>query len=121
MALITPIKPLNAETTIVTKTDLDTDPHTFVFNPSRQVLYIENGEAGSLTINLLGDGVTAFICPGVGSINVSAGKDTIVADGVTTAIHTQRISGYLGANGNSVTLAVTGTTTGLSFAWITEE
>lgn len=121
MATITPIKPLSAETTIVTKTDLNTGPHDFIFNASRQVLYIQNDEAGVLTINLLGDGQTAVNCEGIGSIVVSAGKDTIVANGVTTAVHTQRIGGYLGATGNNVVLTVTGSTTGSSFAWITEE
>lgn len=123
MALFTANKPLDAETTDITANilDLNAGPHTFAFKNFKQILTIENNEAVPLTINLLGDGVTSFDCGGVGAIDVSGGKDIIVAAGKTVAINIPELNGYMGAVGNIVDVTITGSTVpGLGFAWLSE-
>lgn len=123
MATFVVNKPLANESTNITPNilDLNNAPHSFAFNDSKQTLTIENNEVGSITVNLLGDGQVTAECPGIGTVTVSAGKDFIVAAGDTVIINTPRISGYLGAKGNNVVVAVTGSTApALAFAWLSE-
>lgn len=123
MALFTVNKPLTSGETNLTANilDLNAAPHAFVFKSTRQTLTIENNEAVPVTVNLLGDGQTSIQCPGYGTISVSAGKDFVVAAGDTVVVNTNEISGYLGANGNNVVVAVTGSTgASLAFAWLSE-
>ncbi len=123
MALFTVNKPLTSGETNLTANilDLNAAPHAFKFKSTRQTLTIENNEAVPITVNLLGDGQTSIQCPGYGAISVSAGKDFVVAAGDTVVVNTNEISGYLGANGNNVVVAVTGSTgASLSFAWLSE-
>jgi len=123
MAVFTVNKPLEAESTNLTANilDLNAGPHFFSFGGSRQTLTIENNEAVPLTINLLGDGVTTIECKGYGTIDVSLGKDFVIAAGDTVVINTNPISGYLGIKGNNVAVTITGSTgASLGFAWLNE-
>lgn len=123
MANFVPNKPFSAETLNITANilNLHDGPHAFAYSGGQQVLTIRNKEAVTITVNLLGDGVTAHNCPGVGVIDVSAGKDYAVAAGDTITVYTRRISGYLGAAGNNVVVTITGTTTADSAeAWLEE-
>jgi len=123
MAIFTANKPLLAEETNITSNilDLNAAPHEFAFSNPKQTLTIENNEAVSLTINLLGNGQTSINCVGYGAVSVSAGKDYVIAAGDTVVINTSLISGYLGAKGNTVDVTVTGSTAGsLAFAWLSE-
>ena len=121
MATFTANKPLLSEVTDLTPSilDLNAGPHFFAFVTSKQTLTIENNEVGALTINLLGDGQTSIECKGYGTIDVSLGKDIIVAAGDTVVINTAPISGYLGAKDNNVQVTITGSTgAALAFAWL---
>ncbi len=123
MATFTPNKPLTVEETNITANilDLNDAPHDFLFVTPRQTLTIENNEAVPLTINLLGDGQTSINCPGYGSVDVSSGKDYVIAAGDTVIVSTSFISAYLGAKNNNVALTVTGSTApALAFAWLNE-
>lgn len=123
MAEFTVNKPLLAEETNLTANilDLNDGPHSFAFAGLKQTLTIENNELVPLTINLLGDGQSTIECKGYGDIDVSGGKDFVVAAGDTVVINTVKISGYLGAKNNNVTVTVTGSTAGaLAFAWLSE-
>jgi len=123
MALFTVNRPLDSGETDLTVNilDLNAAPHALAFKSTRQTLTIENNEVGAITVNLLGDGQTSINCPGYGAIDVSGGKDFVVAAGATVVVNTNVISGYLGANGNNVVVAVTGSTgASLSFAWLSE-
>ena len=112
MATFTVNKPLLAEETNLTPNilDLNAGPHAFAFNTPRQTLTIENNEAVPLTVNLLGDGQTTFVCNGYGDVDVSGGKDFVIAAGDTVVISTIKISSYLGAKDNNVVVAITGST-----------
>lgn len=44
-------------------------------------LFIDNNSGGPLTVNVLGDTATSVSCKGVGTIDLTAGKDFVVADG----------------------------------------
>jgi hypothetical protein len=119
MTALTINKPLgNAETTLV-KLDLDSGPHSFTFTNHRQMLCVENGEVGAVTVNILGDGVTIANCPGLAPINVSAGYDFVIAAGDEAKLYTSERQGYLGADKNSVVVTVTGAT-GSVFGWVEE-
>ncbi len=123
MTLLVANKPLDAETTNLTANilDLNAGPHTFTFKNFKQILNIENNEAVPLTINLLGQGVTSFECPGVGTIDVSTGKDIVVAAGDIITINIPELNGYMGAPDNTVDLAITGSTApSLAFCWLNE-
>jgi len=122
MATLTANKPLaQAETTLV-KVDSNAGPHDFAYKNYQQVIYLENDEAVPLTFNFLGDGVTTYTCPKFGEItDVAAGLDVVVPAGDTVTLFTQQREAYMGANGNSVTITVTGSTAAdLSFIWMVE-
>lgn len=121
MATFTASNPFTGESTEFTKLDLSEGPHDFSFRNHLQSLVIENGESSAvLTVNLSGDGVTTFACPGAGTLDLSAGHDTTTASGVTEAISTTEIRHYLGADGNEVTVTITGATNGNSFGYLIE-
>lgn len=121
MALLVVNKPLDAAETTMVKLDLNAFPHTFTYNPYQQVLYIDNGEAVPLTINVLGDGVTTTKCEGYGDIDVSLGLDIVVAAGDTETLYTRAREAYMGASGNVVAVTVAGSTgADLAFAWLVE-
>ncbi len=119
MAAIPVNKPLDAAETTITKLDLAAGPHSFTFVNHKQVLNIENGEVGTVTVNLLGDGVTVSNCPGLDPINLSAGYDFVIPAGDTMTLYTTTRSEYLGANGNNVVATVTGAVSA-AFGWISE-
>lgn len=121
MATLTPNKPFAAAETTLVKVDSNSGPHDFVYKNFQQVVYLENDEAVPLTFNFLGDGVTSFTCPKYGDITVSAGLDVVVAAGDTVTLYTQQREAYMGVNGNSVTITVTGSTApNLSTIWMIE-
>lgn len=123
MATFVPNTPLTSEETNITANilDMNSAPHDFLFSNPRQTLTIENNEAVPLTVNLLGNGQTSIECAGYGTVDVSGGKDYVIAAGDTVVINTNPISGYLGAKANTVVVAVTGSTgASLAFAWISE-
>ena len=121
MALFDVNKPLDAETTVLSTLDLNAAPHSLAFKNYHQTLTIANGEAVPLTINLLGDGVTTVVCPTYGTLDVSGGKDVVVAAGATEAINLPALASWFGADGNTVTVTVTGSTApALAEAWLSE-
>ena len=119
MAAIPVNKPLSADETTIVKLDLDSGPHSFTFVNHKQILTIENGEVGAVTVNILGDGVTLTDCPGLDPLNISAGYDLVVPAGDTMTLHTTTRSQYLGVNGNNVVVTVTGAS-GLALGWLSE-
>lgn len=119
MADFTDNNPLTNAQTTIQKLDLSTGPHAFTYDKSAQVIYFYNGEAsGDLTINLLGNGVTSFVSPQYGTIDVSAGLSITVPNGEIVSLYTFKRASYLGDNGNTVNVTVTGATAGKSFGWI---
>lgn len=90
----------------VTETTL-TASDTFTYNSSkRQVLVLNNGTGGPLTVNIDGDGGTTVPVRGLGNVDVSGGYDIgPIADGEIKAIQLDTISKYLQG-----TIAVTGGT-----------
>ena len=99
-----------------TKTDLNTGPHTLAWEPNTFLVF-ESAEAGSLTINAVGDNVTTVPCNGYGDVTVSGGFDITVNSGETVVVPLNTISAFLGAVKNNVTLTVTGST-GASLAFV---
>jgi len=114
-------KPLDSETTNLTANilTLDTGPHSFTFVNHKQVLTIDNGDVGAITVNFLGDGVTSAQCPGIGTISLSAGKDIVIASGDTITVDIPRIGEYMGLAGNNVAVTISGATV-LSTAYLSE-
>ena len=110
MATFTQNKNADTESTLV-KVDLANDGgiHDLIYKASGE-LYIDNSDGGAVTVNLLGDGQTTFACSGIGDLDVSAGIDVSVAAGDTVNVKLSKYKGYLGAEGNSVTVTVTGAT-----------
>lgn len=123
MALLVANKPLSAEITNITPNilDLNDAPHSLTYIAHNQIVTIENNEAVPITVNFSGDGVTGHVCEGYGTIDVSGGKDYTVAAGQTIDIYTTRIGAYLGAQGNTVAITVTGSTAAdLAYIWLSE-
>ena len=119
MAAIPVNKMFASDEVTISKLDLDAGPHSFTFVNSKQALVIENGEVGSVTVNILGDGVTVADCAGLDPISLAAGYDFVIPAGDTITLFTSTRSQYLGANNNSVVATVTGAT-GSVFGWISE-
>jgi len=121
MATFVVNKPLDAETTNLTANilTLDTGPHAFKFKNFKQVMTILNRDVVPITVNYLGDGVTSAQCPGIGTINLGAGKDEVIAAGDTVTVNIPRIGEYMGADGNNVVVTITGATV-LSTAFLNE-
>ena len=113
-----PSNDLRADEVSVSKLDLNAGPHSFSFNTGEQILHIDNGEVGNLTVNLSGDGVTTVKVRGLEDQNLASGYDMVVPTVVQRSIVTTDRRAYLGNSGNNVTVTVTGAT-GLSFAWLT--
>lgn len=121
MATFTANNPFDGESTEMVKLDLSDGPHDFTFRNHRQALVIENGESSaSITTVLSGDGVTTFLCPGAGTIDLSAGYSVTTASDVTETVSTSDIRHYLGADGNEVTVTISGATSGNSFGYLIE-
>ena len=101
MATFVTNKPLSADLTDITANglDLNAGPHDFIFTNHRQVILVENGEAVPLTINLHGADVGIITCEGVGTEDLTAGKDLVIAVGATATIYLKAIHRYLGASG----------------------
>lgn len=109
-----------AAETVMDKLDLSTGPHDFSYG-TNMVMYIQNDEAGAITVNFSGDGVTTFNCPGYADdIDVSAGDDVLIAAGDTLAYNVTARGAYMGAYGNSVTVTITGAS-GSSFGYLTQK
>ena len=119
MADIPVNKLLSGAEVTITKLDLSSGPHAFTFVDHQQKLIVENNEAGSVTVNLLGDGVTTANCDGLGVIDVSAGFDFVVPSGAAISLYTSQRKAYLGASNNPVVATVTGAA-GLALGWVEE-
>ena len=120
MATFTTNEPLSgtAQGTI-TKLDLSTGPHDFSFDPFQTVFYVENGEASAdVVVTLSGMGVTNVECPGLGTIDASAGYVMTVSAGDTEYLNLNDRRAYFGAENNTVDVTITGATTGNSFGYI---
>lgn len=101
-----PAGPFLATPTTLTSSDTITFDSRF-----KQLLVVRNGTAGELTLNIDGDGVTAVVKPGLGSVSVSAGLNIPLAAGETRAVVLSTISDYCqgvvtltGASGASLQL-----------------
>lgn len=90
----------------VTETTLTSaDTFAYVAN-GRQVLILNNGTAGALTVNIDGDGASTVNVGGVGPVDISGGYSTgAIGIGEIVAIPLDSIKAYL-----SGTIAVTGGT-----------
>ena len=109
-----------AAETVMSKLDLSAGPHNFTYD-TNLVMYIQNDEAGPITVNFSGDGVTVFNCPGYDNdIDVSAGNDVVVASGDTLAYNVTARRAYMGDYGNNVTVTITGAS-GSSFGYLTQK
>lgn len=110
---------LSGQVTDLSKVDLSADTSTSTLTwKDGQKLYLSNeGEAGNITVNILGDGQTSFNCPEYGAIDVSGGFDVVVSIGEVKAVQLTNIKAYLGTSGNTVTVTTTGAA-GSSFGWL---
>ena len=68
---------------------------TITFNPGKkQLLVLTNNTAGSLTATIDGSTATSVMAPGVGAVDVSAGKAIAVGAGLSVAVVLGAISAY---------------------------
>jgi hypothetical protein len=68
---------------------------TITFNASKkQLLVLTNTTGGSLTATIDGDGGTTVTVPGIGSVDVSAGKAIVVGAGLSVAVVLGTIGAY---------------------------
>lgn len=104
MATITASDVSGSGASLVTETTL-TASDTFTYNRDKEpVLTIRNATASPVTVNIDGDGATAKVVGGIGSIDLTGGFSTpAIAAGAVYAIRLNTISEYL-----SGTIAVTG-------------
>ena len=117
MAAIPVNTPNTAAETVISKLDLNAGPHTFTYNAYSQYLAVDNGESGTLTVNLLGVGVTSATRSGLAPIDVSAGYNFTLAAGTEEKLKLTDRGAYLGSAKTVVDVTVTGAT-GSSFGWI---
>ena len=77
-----------------------------VYNNQRtEILILQNTTGSDVTVTVDGSGATTANCPGIGDIDVSAGKELVVTASGSETISIASISAYL-----SGTVAVTGGT-----------
>lgn len=68
---------------------------TITFNPAKkQLLVLTNTTGGSLTATIDGSTGTTVNAPGIGSVDVSAGKAILVGAGLSVAVVLSTISAY---------------------------
>jgi hypothetical protein len=68
---------------------------TITFNSSKkQLLVLRNTTGGSLTATIDGSAGTTVNAPGLGAVDVSAGKAIVVAAGASVAVVLSTISAY---------------------------
>lgn len=109
----------SSDITAISKLDLSDGPHDFSFGNDNRKLVIDNGESSaSITVNLSGENVAVVDIPTLGNTDLSAGLDVVVAAGETHVVDLNEVRSYLGQNGNTVDVTVTGATTGNSFGWL---
>lgn len=60
-----------------------------------QILIVNNDTGAEVTLNIDGDGQTAVVVPGIGSVDVSGGLDVVIAIGAVAAIPLDTIKQYL--------------------------
>lgn len=102
----------------VSKLDASTGPHSFAYNRNNQVLHIDNGDVGSVTVNVSGDSVTSVPVRGLEDQALGSGYDIVVGVGDQVPVVTSDREKYLGNTGNNVTVTITGATS-LSEIWLT--
>lgn len=117
MAVLTK-QTFTSQTNVVTKTDLNAGPHSLTWSANTYLVF-DNSEVGSITVNIVGDGVTTKTFTGYGDVTVSTGFDVVVGAGSSVVVPLNTISAYLGDQLNNVTLAVTGSTApNLAFVYL---
>lgn len=60
----------------------------------KQLFLVRNGTGSSVTLKVDGDGGTSVQKPGVGSVTVSGGYDTVIANGAAAYVDFGKISDY---------------------------
>ncbi|AZU97928.1 hypothetical protein [Vibrio phage LP.1] len=93
---------------IVETTLTASDDAVVSLNKANIALIVTNDTGGDLTLNIVGAGVSnAYRCPGVGSIDLTAGAQATATDAAVTKINlSPEITKYLGDG----TLTITGGT-----------
>ena len=77
---------------------LSVDDTITVTAAKKQLLLLRNPTGGSLTATIDGDGGTTVTVPGLGSVDVSAGKAIVVGAGLSVAVVLGTISAYCKGN-----------------------
>lgn len=70
-----------ADEEVIVPTVLSASDTVQVSLTASSALFILNETGGSLTVNVKGDTATSVNCDGVGSIDLTGGKDIVVANG----------------------------------------
>jgi len=75
-------------------TTLSADDTITINTRKKQLLVLTNTTGGPLTATIDGSGGTTVNAPGVGSVDVTAGKAIVVAAGLSVAVQLATISAY---------------------------
>jgi len=95
MAVITPTDPnTQAGTATINETTLSADDTLAIVGGKKQLLILRNDTGGLLTATIDGDGNTNVAVPGLGVVDVSAGKAIAVAAGTKVSVLLNTISAY---------------------------
>jgi hypothetical protein len=72
-----------------------TSSDTITFDSrKKQLLVVRNNTGSSVTLKIDGDGGTTVTKPGIGSVTVSGGYDTVIANGACAAVVLGSIRDY---------------------------
>lgn len=94
MAAITSTDATQVGAFAVSESTLTADDTLTINTAKKQLLVLRNDTGGSLTATLDGDGGTTVTIPGVGVVDVSAGKPIVVGAGLKVAVVLSTLSAY---------------------------
>ena len=95
MAVITPTDPNTASASAtVAEITLTADDTLAIQASKKQLLVLRNDTGGLLTATIDGDGATTVTAPGLGVVDVSAGKAIAVAAGAKVSVMLNSLTAY---------------------------
>jgi len=98
MAAITSIDAGQSGAFAANEQTLSADDTITVKASKKQLMLLRNPTGGSLTATVDGDGGTTVTVPGLGPVDVSAGKAIVVGAGLSVAVVLSTISAYTKGN-----------------------
>lgn len=107
----------SAEPKAINFVALDGSTDSFPFNNDRAFLILQNTSGSTVTVVLLGNTATTVPCPGITTVDVSAGKSVPIAANSSVVVDLTNARAYLSDSDNRPD--ITGGTANINAALVT--